>query len=77
MVGRLHPLPGRLFRHGAHFDFMLAFPEDVPTSDEWQVFSALIHEEVAASRTLEKLVYENRRAGRDRFGVLHRKLVLG
>jgi hypothetical protein len=56
---------------------MPAFPEDVPVSDEWRVFSALIHEEVAASRTLEKLGYENRRAGWDRFGVVHRKLVLG
>jgi hypothetical protein len=76
MVGALHPLPGRLIRHGAHFDFMLVFRDDEPSQEEWKRFSELVCEEIKASRTLQKLVYDNRSANRDRHAILHRRLVI-
>jgi len=36
------PLPGRLFRHGAHFDFMLSWVGYEPTDIELEVFVELI-----------------------------------
>jgi len=31
-----YPLPGRLFRHGAHFDFMLSWRGYEPDPSEWK-----------------------------------------
>lgn len=70
-----YPLPGRLFRHGAHFDFMYSFAAEAATSDELATFVSLIEEEVEASRTLEHILYESRRPGRDRYTLLQRRLV--
>jgi hypothetical protein len=71
-----YPLPGRLYRHGAHFDFMISFGGIEPAESEMAMFVELLQEEVAASRTLEKILYENRRRGRDRYTLLHRQLKL-
>lgn len=72
-----YPLPGRLYRHGSNFDFMFSFREDEPDDDEMQAFLALLTAEVSASRMLEKLLYESRKPGRERYTVLHRRLILG
>jgi hypothetical protein len=76
MVGALYPLPGRLIRHGAHFDFMLVFRDDEPSQVEWKRFSELVLEEVNASRMLQKLVYDNRSVTRDRHAILQRRLIV-
>jgi hypothetical protein len=68
------PLPGRLFRHGVHFDFMISFRAYTPRPDELSAFVKLLRAEVEASRTLEKIHYQNRRPDRDRYTVLHRRL---
>jgi hypothetical protein len=76
MLGRRrqYPLPGRLYRHGAQFDFMISFVDSVPTKQELGTFCELVRDEVAAARLLEKLLYESRKAGRDRYTFLQRKL---
>ena len=68
------PLPGRLYRHGAQFDFMISFRAFRPSEVEMQQFMNLLRSEVQASRTLEKILFESRRKERDRYTVLHRKL---
>lgn len=76
MLGRRRqfPLPGRLYRHGAHFDFMMSFVDSVPSKQELATFCQLIRDEVSASRLLEKLLYDSRKAGRDRYTFLQRRL---
>lgn len=70
------PLPGRLFRHGSHFDFMFSFRKYKPTTTELSTFSALINREVAASEMLERILYDSRKRGRDRYTLFHRRLEL-
>jgi hypothetical protein len=71
-----NPLPGRLYRHGTQFDFMIAFQGFEPTEKEMVDFGNLLHLEIDASRILEKIIYDNRRAGRERFTILQRRLEL-
>jgi hypothetical protein len=71
-----YPLPGRLYRHGTQFDFMISFRGTEPSEAELTTFVEVLQAEVAASRILEKILYESRRKGRDQYTVLHRKLIL-
>jgi hypothetical protein len=71
-----YPLPGRLYRHGTQFDFMISFKEQEPSPKELQAFRSLLQEEVTASRQLENMIYENRKRGRDHHTLLHRKLMV-
>jgi len=70
------PLPGRLFRHGQHFDFMFSFEKAKPSRLELAAFARLIRYEVEASRRFEKVLYDSRKRDREHFTVLHRRLVL-
>lgn len=56
-----HPLPGRLYRHGVFFDFMMSFRSFEPSQSEMKRFIRVIHEEIDASQKLEKILYDNRR----------------
>jgi hypothetical protein len=71
-----HPLPGRLFRHGAYFDFMLSWQKYRPQPFELNALLELIETEVRASRSLEEILCESRRANRTRYYKLHRPLKL-
>lgn len=71
-----YPLPGRLYRHGAHFDFMISFQGMQPKRAETDRFATIIRAEIEASRTLEKIMYESRRRDRDHYTILHKALVL-
>lgn len=74
---RLHyPLPGRLFRHGAHFDFMTSWVGQAPTPGEFERLLTLLLEEVAASRQLEEILKDSRSRSRNRYTTLHRRLSL-
>jgi hypothetical protein len=73
---RHFPLPGRLYRHGVQFDFMISFCGTEPAESEMAMFVRLLGEEVAASRTLEEILYESRRKRRAHYTLLHRKLGL-
>ena len=66
-------LPGRLLRHGVHFDFMLSFRTTAGPS-QIQGFAQLIVQEVGASRRLEELLY--RKKGPSQVSLLHRALRL-
>jgi hypothetical protein len=71
-----YPLPGRLYRHGDRFDFMISFRGVEPTESEMTTFAELLQAEVEASRTLERILYESRRKDRDHYTLLHRKLIV-
>lgn len=71
-----HPLPGRLFRHGAHFDFMISWKGLNPTKDEFKKFIDVLTKEVRASRLLEKIIFRGRGPRRKRFTCLHKPLLL-
>ncbi len=69
-----HPLPGRLYRHGSHFDLMYSFAYEEVSPHEIEQFRALLANEIEASRTMEKLIYENRSSARAKYTIFHRKL---
>lgn len=71
-----YPLPGRLFRHGAYFDFMQSWVGLLATEGELTGLMNLISKEVNASRNLEDVLYTSRGHNRKRYTVLHRPLVL-
>jgi hypothetical protein len=73
---RHYPLPGRLVRHGAHFDFMQSWVDFEPTGRELADLARLVIDEVEASRALEEMIYGSRRRGRRRYTILHRPLRL-
>jgi hypothetical protein len=71
-----YPLPGRLYRHGTQFDFMISFKEDEPSLKEIEAFRDLLLEEVQASRRLENMIYESRKRDRDHHTLFHRRLTV-
>jgi len=71
-----YPLPGRLYRHGAHFDFMLSWQDYNPNKEEWGNFLEIIMQEIEASHTLEEMLYNSRSPKRRHFVTLHRPLIL-
>lgn len=79
MVGdrKGYPLPGRLYRHGAQFDFMASFRSTRPSAAELSRFTRILRLEITASRTLERILYQSRKRDRDRYTFLHRRLVIG
>jgi hypothetical protein len=66
-------VPGRLIRHGAHFDFMMVWRGADAIPEEWSAFVEILTEEVKGSRTLQQLMTD-RSHDRKVFRVLHRRL---
>lgn len=71
-----YPLPGRLFRHGTQFDFMLSWVGAKPTKAEMRHLIDILRQEVQASRKMEEIIYDSRKPGRGRYTVLHKQLVI-
>ena len=71
-----YPLPGRLFRHGLYFDFMLSWSGEIATVQENKDLIEILVNEVAASRCLEEMLYNSRSSTRKRYVVLHKPLIL-
>ena len=69
------PLPGRLFRHGAHFDFMLSWIGYDPEEYEWKALTDIIYKEINASKQLEEMIFNSRSKEREKYFVLHKPLV--
>ena len=73
---RHYPLPGRLFRHGANFDFMQSFVAFEPSSEEWTRFLETIGKEVEYSKLLEEIILNSRSRNRKAFTTLQKALDL-
>ena len=70
-----YPLPGRLFRHGAHFDFMISWQDYTPADYESSALRGILKQEIEASRKLEEMLFNSRSSNRQRYYSLHRLLV--
>ena len=71
-----YSLPGRLFRHGAHFDFMLSWSEFIASDKEWKAFIELIKDEIKFSQQLEEIIFKSRSKNRKRYTILQKRLFL-
>ncbi|MBK6544568.1 MAG: hypothetical protein IPG12_04770 [Saprospiraceae bacterium] len=71
-----YPLPGRLFRHGQHFDFMLSWKSIKADIKEFKRLIEIIIEEIQASKTLDEILFNSRLKDREKFTALHRPLKL-
>jgi len=69
------PLPARLVRHGAHFDFMAAWQGSRARKDEWNRLIAVLKSEIEASCLLQDM-RTNRKRSKARYSMLHRQLVM-
>ncbi|MGD6731860.1 MAG: hypothetical protein ACPKMZ_12435 [Pleomorphochaeta sp.] len=73
---RHYPLPGRLFRHGTNFDFMISFKAFELSDSEKHDFIELIKKELSYSRKIEEMIYESRHKSRKHYYILHNELKL-
>ena len=71
-----YPLPGRLIRHGANFDFMASWKGYEPENLEWDRLIKVLAKEVAASEQLEEILSSSRSPNRKRYSIFHRRLEL-
>lgn len=71
-----YPLPGRLIRHGAHFDFMASWKAFDPEPYEWNSLIKILSREVRASQNLEEALTTSRSPNRKHYYILHRRLQL-
>jgi len=71
-----YPLPGRLFRHGQHFDFMLSWKSVQADPKEIERFVGIVNDEIQASKTLEEILFNSRAKDRAKYTSLHRPLKL-
>ncbi|MBX7153977.1 MAG: hypothetical protein K1X91_03385 [Bacteriodetes bacterium] len=71
-----HPLPGRLFRHGQQFDFMISWRKLQADKTELKTLFEIMLDEVKSSRILDEIIFNSRSKGRDKFTSLHRPLRL-
>ncbi len=67
-------LPGRLFRHGAHFDFMLSWNRFRPVDSEWKALTSIVRQEIKASKNLEELIFDSRKRDRSKIFSFHKPL---
>ncbi len=71
-----YPLPGRLFRNGQNFDFMLSWKTYNANEAEKLKFYEIIHDEINASKQLEEILFNSRKKSREKYTILHRPLRL-
>ena len=71
-----YPLPGRLFRHGAYFDFMLSWEGFKPSENEWKNFLDIINSEIEYSKKIEEMLFDSRLKNRKHYTILQRHLYL-
>lgn len=72
-----YPLPGRLFRHGTNFDFMISFKDYELSEYEKSAFVKLIKKEISYSKSIEEMIYESRSKDRRKYFILQKELKLG
>ena len=71
-----YPLPGRLFRHGTNFDFMMSFQKEELSPIEKTTFDKLLRKELQYSHQLEEIFLNNRSIDRNHYFVMQKELKL-
>mgnify|MGYP001163264412 CR=1 FL=1 len=69
-----YPLPGRLYRHGTNFDFMISFKEFILSDDEKDTFIDLIRKEISYAKKIEEMIYSSRSRDRKHYYLLQKDL---
>ena len=69
-----YPLPGRLFRHGTNFDFMISFQKLELSLDEKTTFQTLLKKELQYSKQIEEILLNNRSSSRNRYSIMQKEL---
>ena len=75
IAGAEAAVPVRLFRHGAHFDFMVMWKNQTPTVDEWKKTIDLLAEEIETSRSIQQLISPKDNKSKKRYTVIRKKLI--
>ena len=75
-IGKIDHIPGRLFRHGENFDFMVSWTDYTPNKFELDGLIKVIELEIEASIKLEEILYDTRNKARAKYFILHRPLEL-
>ncbi len=70
------PLPGRLYRHGHHFDFMFSWKMFEEDNNQIKDFIKILEDEIEASLKLEEMLFDSRLSNRKKYTSLHRPLCL-
>jgi hypothetical protein len=70
-----YAIPVRLVKHGAYFDFMIAWRAAEPTTNEWRAFVTLLSEEISAFRAMLELLKTNRLPSRKKYHIFHKPLL--
>ena len=71
-----YPLPGRLFRHGSHFDFMSSWKSFDPSDSEFENLLNIVDKEIKASKELEEMIFNSRNKNRRQIYSLHKPLII-
>lgn len=71
-----YAVPGRLFRHGAYFDFMATWRGEQPTDQERDDILEVLKAETRFSRQIQELLTTSRSRSRTKFTLVHRPLIL-
>jgi hypothetical protein len=69
-------VPARVLRHGENFDFMIAWKDFNPSSNEIEVTQDIVASELMASQTVEKVLFNNRSKDRERHFAYHKPLLV-
>ena len=69
-------LPGRLFRHGSNFDFMIRLQGAVLSEKEKLSFINLLKKELEYSRQLEEMLMNSRSKNRKHYFILQNELYM-
>lgn len=68
------PLPWRLIRHGANFDFMACWEDYEATDDECHKLVGVLVDEIKASRRLQKMLENKGAKSGTKYSIIHRPL---
>ena len=71
-----YPLPGRLFRHGTHFDFLFSFVGTEPSTLETYTFIEMLRKEVIYSQQMEEILNNSRNKSRKHYFMLQKEFHL-
>ena len=71
-----YPLPGRFFRHGTNFDFLINFKGYELSNTEKESFIAMLKREIDYSRKFEEILKNSRKKDRKHYFMLQKEFHL-
>jgi hypothetical protein len=74
LIGNIKDLPGRLLKHGYHFDFMQSWKKFEADKEGWETFIEILKSEYLASLHLEEIFQISKGQTQKKFTALHKQL---